>query len=530
MKKKLITSALPYIHGIPHLGNIASSVLPADIYSRFCRLRGERVLFICGSDSHGTMFEIKAKEKGTTPEKIVYKNHEKVKEIFKKFNLSFDYYGITDSETNKKFTHQIFNKLDENGYINEKEVEIAYCPNCDLFLSDRFIEGTCPYCKGLARGDQCDDCGKLLEIKEIIEPYCVVCRGKIEFRKTKHLFLDLPKFESWLKGFVEKSKGWSTLAKSETKGFLKQGLKERSVTRDSKWGFEVPKEGYENKVFYVWVDAPIGYISFTDEWCKENNENLEKWWKSDDVELIQFMGKDNIIFHSIIFPAMLKGSGEKWKFVDRLIASGWLRTKDIKFSKSRSEGLTTEKALKNHPAYYWRYILTALYPENTDSVFSMDFFKEKINNELADIIGNFVHRVISFSYSNYKEIPKVDKERPKELKETDKIFEDITKNFENCSFREALKNIVHYAKISNAYFNNKEPWHKSEEEKKEICFFSGNLVKNLAIMLYPIMPEFSEQVLEFLNLNKEKVKWNDAKKFDFSGNINKSKPLVKKIE
>ena len=529
MRRKLVTSALPYIHGIPHLGNIVGSVLPADIYTRFCRLRGEKVVYICGSDAHGTMFEVTARKENTTPEKLVYKNHKKVKEIFDKFNLSFDYYGLTHSQENKKLTYHIFEKLDERGYIKEKDVENAYCDNCKMFLADRFIEGTCPHCKGLARGDQCDDCGKLLDTKEIIEAYCVICKNKIEFQKTKHLFLNLPKLESWLKEFVGESEGWSKIAKSETLGFLKQGLKERAITRDSKWGFKVPKNGYEGKVFYVWFDAPIGYISFTKRWCSKNNEKFEDWWKSDEVELIQFMAKDNIIFHSIIFPAMLKGCNENWKLVDKLIACGWLKTKGVKFSKSRGKGLTTEEALEKYPTSYWRYILTALYPEDTDSIFSVEFFKEKINNELADIIGNFIHRVLSFSYSNFGGIPKIDKEKPAELKEIDKIFEKITENFENCRFREALKNIVHYAKISNAYFNNNEPWHKTKEEKKEVCFFSGNLVKNLAILLHPIIPSFSEKVFGFLNLDKNKLKWEDAKKFNFSGKINKSKPLVKKI-
>jgi methionyl-tRNA synthetase len=530
MKRKLVTSALPYIHGIPHLGNIIGSVLPADIYTRFCRLKGERVIYICGSDSHGTMFEVAAREKNTTPEKLIWENHKKTIEIFKKFNLDFDYYGITHSEENKKFTYHIFKKLDENGYIKEKEIEIAYCNNCNLFLADRFVEGTCPYCNGLARGDQCDDCARLLDIKEIIEPYCVICKGKIEFRKTKHLFLDLPKFESWLKKFVKGSEGWSKIAKNESLGFLKQGLKERTITRDSSWGFEVPKKGYEGKVFYVWFDAPIGYISFTKEWCLLNNEKFEDWWKSEEVELVQFMGKDNIIFHSIIFPSMLKGCEENWKLVDRIIASGWLKTKDIKFSKSRGEGLTTEEALAKYPSYYWRFILVALYPEQDDSIFSMDFFKEKINSEFADIIGNFIHRVLSFCYSNFKEIPSSNKPIPKEIKKLDKVFKTITTNFEDCRFREALKNIVHYAKLANAYFNNKEPWNKEEEEKRKICFYSGNLVKNLAILLYPIVPSFSEQVFEFLNLKKEEVMWSDASKFNFSGKIERSKPLVRKID
>jgi len=535
MKKKIITSALPYIHGIPHLGNIIGSVLPADIYARFCRLKGERAIYICGSDSHGTMFEIEARKKNTTPSELIKENHKKTMEIFKKFNLSFDYYGITHSEENKKFTYHIFKKLDENGYIKEKEIEIAYCAHCNLFLSDRFVEGKCPYCNGLARGDQCDDCGMLLDVKEILEPRCVICNGRIEFRKTKHLFLDLPKFESWLKKFVESSENWSKIAKNETLGFLKRGLKERAITRDSSWGFRVPKKGYEEKVFYVWFDAPIGYISFTNEWCSLHNEKLEDWWKSKDVELVQFMGKDNVIFHSIIFPSMLKGCEENWKLVDRIIASGWLKTKDVKFSKSRGKGLTTEEALAQYPASYWRFVLTSLYPEQSDSLFSTNFFREKINNEFADIIGNFVHRVLSFCYSNFGEIPKPQSDAlfypvPGEIKEAKEVFKIITKNFEDCKFREALKNIVHYAKIGNAYFNNKEPWSKAIDERKEICFYSGNLVKNLAIMLFPIVPDFSERIFKFLNLDKEKISWGEANKFDFSGKITKSVPLVKKIK
>ncbi|MCK4429005.1 MAG: class I tRNA ligase family protein, partial [Candidatus Aenigmarchaeota archaeon] len=270
MRRRLITSALPYIHGIPHLGNIIGSVLPADVYARFCRLNGEEVAFICGSDSHGTMFEIAARKKGVTPKELVYENHEKVVEILKKFKLSFDHYGITDSEENKKFTYNIFNNLDKNGYINEEETDGAYCDKCGKFLSDRWIEGTCPYCKGLARGDQCDDCGKLIDVQDIIKPHCVLCNNGIVFKKTKHLFLNLPKFENRLLEFAENSKGWSKLAKSETIGFIKHGLKQRPITRDTSWGFKVPREGYENKVFYVWFDAPIGYISFTKEWCDEN--------------------------------------------------------------------------------------------------------------------------------------------------------------------------------------------------------------------------------------------------------------------
>lgn len=529
MKRKLITSALPYIHGIPHLGNMVGSVLPGDVYARFCRLRGENVLFICGSDSHGTMFEITAKKEGTTPEKLAYKNHEKVKEIFSKFELSFDYYGITDSKTNEELTRYIFKKLDENGYIIEKEVENAYCEKCNRFLPDRWVEGKCPFCGGLARGDQCDDCGKLMDVREIIEPHCVFCKTRVVFKKTKHLFLDLPEFEPELLDFVEKGRGWSKLAKRETLGFLKHGLRPRAITRDATWGFKVPKTGYEDKVFYVWFDAPVGYLSFTKEWCIKNNQKFEEWWKSNETELVQFMGKDNTIFHTIIFPAMLLGCRENWKLADRIISSGWLRTEGVKFSKSRGKGLTTEEALKKYPPDYWRFILISLYPEQDDSIFSTEIFKETINNEFANIIGNFVHRVLSFCYSNFGKIQKPDFKEDKILKETKKLYEEITKNFEDCRFREALKNIVHYAKLANAYFNNKEPWKLNGEEKKEVCYLSGNMVKNLAIFLYPIVPKFSEQVFNFLNLNPEKLKWEDAEKFDFNGEIKNSKPLISKL-
>lgn len=532
---KLITSSLPYIHGVPHLGNIVGSIMPADIYARFCRLNGEKVLYICGSDSHGTMYEFTAREKGITPKELVYSNHEDVKKILESFEIIFDHYGITDSEATKEMTYHIFRQLDKNGFLEEKEVENAYCPNCKMFLADRWIEGKCPHCGGLGRGDQCDDCGSLLDPKDIIGAHCKKCMGPLEFKKTKHIYLQLPKFETWLKEWVEKSKGWSKIAKNETVGFLKTGLKERSISRDCSWGFPIPKKGYEDKVFYVWFDAPIGYISFTKEVCKDNAE-FERWWKTapdgkSDTELVQFMGKDNTIFHSVIFPSILYGCKENWKLVDRIITSGMLKTEGVKFSKSRGKGLTTPEALKMYPADYWRFALTAMYPESDDSIFSMEVFKEKINNEFADIIGNYVHRVISFCASNYGEIPRIDK--PLEvgiIEEAQEVYCKITDSFSEGRFQEALKNIVHYAKISNAYFNNKEPWKLDGGEKVEVCFISGNLVRNLAIMLYPIVPAFSEEVFSFLNIDKTKVKWEDARKFDFSGKVNKSRPLVQKLD
>ncbi|MBN2095204.1 MAG: methionine--tRNA ligase [Candidatus Aenigmarchaeota archaeon] len=529
---KLITSALPYIHGVPHLGNIVGSVLPADVFARFCRLSGEKTIFICGSDSHGTMFEVAAKEKGTTPKELVYQNHEEVKKIFGELEMSFDHYGITDSPANRDLTIHIFEQLMKNGYLEEKEVEGAFCPNCDMFLADRWVEGKCPHCGGLGRGDQCDDCGRLLDPIDIINPECKNCKGKVEFRKTKHIYFLLPKFEGWLKTWVESSKGWSKLAKNETLGFLKGGLKERAITRDASWGFKVPRDGYEKKIFYVWFDAPIGYLAFTKEFLKTNLE-FEKVWKdtTGKVELVQFMGKDNTLFHSTIFPSMLYGCNENWKLADRIISSGWLKAQGIKFSKSRGNGITTPEALKMHPADYWRFALISLYPEHDDTLFTMELFREKINNEFADIIGNFVHRVLSFSYANFEGIPDMeDYENCEIMCEASRIQEDITGSFSDCRFQEALNKIVHYAKVSNAYFNNNEPWKAEEERKKKVCAISGNLVKNLAIILYPIVPKFSEDIFGLMNLDKNKLTWEDSDRYDFSGRINKSSPLIQKIE
>ncbi|MFB6216226.1 MAG: methionine--tRNA ligase, partial [Candidatus Aenigmatarchaeota archaeon] len=304
-EKVLVTSALPYIHGMPHLGNIIGSVLPADVYSRFQRLKGKDVLYICASDSHGTMYEIEAEERGIETEEFVYSQHERVQELFDLLNLNFSYYGITDSKENREVTYRIFEGLDKNGYVDEKTIELPYCMNCERFLADRWIEGECPHCGGLARGDQCDDCGKLLKPEEIVDPYCVHCgEERIEFRESDHLFFQLQDFEGWLKDWTG-GRCKTKVTRNQTNSWLRKGLEERCITRDSDWGFPVPKEGYEDKVFYVWFDAPIGYIGATVSWAEENGEDWEDWWMDDDVKYVQFLGKDNIIFHTIIFPAML---------------------------------------------------------------------------------------------------------------------------------------------------------------------------------------------------------------------------------
>ncbi|MFP4045716.1 MAG: methionine--tRNA ligase [Candidatus Aenigmatarchaeota archaeon] len=537
-EKVLITSALPYIHGIPHLGNIIGSVLPADVYYRFQRLKGKEVIYICGSDSHGTMYEIEAEKQNKETEELVYENHKRIMDLFQRMNLDFSYYGITDSEENREITSHIFEKLDENGYIKEREIELPYCKNCEKFLADRWIEGECPECGGLARGDQCDDCNVLLEPKDIIEPYCVHCEEKeIEFRKSSHLFFQLQEFEDWLKEWIEGRTG-NKLTRSETLSWLNQGLEERCITRDSSWGFSVPKEGYEDKVLYVWFDAPIGYIGTTMNWAEEKDENWEDWWY-DDVKMVQFMGKDNIPFHTVIFPSVLKGTEEDWNYADKVMASAWLMSKDVKFSKSRGKGLNLESALEIRDSEYWRYVLMALYPENDDTTFSWDVFQNKVNNELVDSFGNYIHRVLKFIYDRCDgEIPD---DHPRKgdldfLRKLEERMNSVERNMEEFKFRRAINDIIKVSSMGNQYFQKKEPWEtikEDEEACKRTLFVCANIVKSLAILIEPFLPETAEEIWNYLNQdsNIHEEDWERAKKFDLGGvKIKEPEPLFEKIE
>ncbi|MGN0906753.1 MAG: methionine--tRNA ligase, partial [Bullifex sp.] len=334
MKKRLITSALPYVNNIPHLGNL-TQVLSADVFARFCRLRGYETLYICGTDEYGTASETRALKEGVTPRELCDHYHAIHRDIYKWFNVSFDYFGRTSTEKQTEIVQAIFREVDAHGYITEREIEQLYCPKCGRFLADRFVEGKCPHCGSEgARGDQCDACQTLLEPTELIEPHCSVCGTTPEVRKTKHLYIDLPKALPLLKEWMEKASVdgfWAKNAIQLTNSWIRDGLRERCITRDLKWGIPVPKPGYENKVFYVWFDAPIGYISitanYTDDW--------KRWWQSpEDTELFQFIGKDNIPFHTVIFPSSLLATGEKWTMLHHMSSTEYLNYEGGKFSKS----------------------------------------------------------------------------------------------------------------------------------------------------------------------------------------------------
>ncbi|MCD6522964.1 MAG: methionine--tRNA ligase [Candidatus Diapherotrites archaeon] len=512
----------------PHLGHLIGSLLPPDIYVRFLRLRGEDAIYICGTDEHGTATEIAAEKAGVTPEEWCARMHKLHKEDYEWFEIEFTNFGRTSSKSNHELTQYIFKKNYEKGYIFEKETEQWYCNKCKRFLPDRYVKATCPYCGAETNADQCDSCGKLLEPHELIEPRCVICGSKPELKQSKHLFLDLPKFAPKLKQWISSNKHWSQNVRNWALS-LCDNLKPRCITRDLKWGVKVPLKGYEDKVFYVWFDAPIGYIAITKDW---NEKEWHDWWTSKETRLIHFLGKDNIPFHTIIFPAMLMGT-EEFILPYNIIAAEYLNYEGKKFSKSKGIGVTLEDARNlPYPPDYWRYALVQMAPETHDSDFTWKGFQKAID-ELADVLGNFVHRsfILTKKFFN-SEVPK-----PEAFTDADKkLIEEIEKapgyvaeELSKGHLREASKRAMELVREANAYLNQQEPW-KNEGVRANTLYLCLNVCRSAAILFEPFMPAFSSQVWAYLNLDEDK-KWEDAGKLLLKPGhkINESKPIFKKI-
>ncbi len=514
----LVTSALPYIDGVPHLGNLVGSILPADIMARFLRMKGEEVLFICGSDMHGSPMEVYAFKQGRDVKELAYEMHERIKRAVEAFDISVDHWGHTDTEENRETTYEIFWGLWKNGYIKEEEIVLPYCEGHKGFLSDRWIEGTCPYCGGHARGDQCDDCGAILTPDQLINPRCVYCGSTdITFKKTKQLLLDLPALkEDLIKFYEERKHLWPEIARKETEKYLYQiGLRPRSITRHLRFGFPVPLKGYEDQVFYVWFDAPIGYISITKEWAKKKGDPdaWKRYWKDPETFIIHYIGKDNIFFHTLFWPAMLIGS-DGWTLPAVIASAHYLMAKGTKFSKSRGKGINMESALELLPPDYWRYVLAALFPARRDTEFSWEALQEKVNKELVDTIGNFVYRVLSFAYRHFGENVgdvTLGEEEREEIGETRKIVRKIEEAYMSfLGFSDVVRLALQIAARGNAWLNRREPWKEIKEDRekaKRTISVALYHVKALALSLYPIMPRSMEQVLEWIGVGP---RWEEA--------------------
>lgn len=538
MSKILITSALPYINGVPHLGHMVGCLLPSDVYARFMRMMGHEVLYIAGTDEHGTTSEVGALKEGLSVEDYCNKYHAEHKATYDAFELSFDCFGRTSSPQNKEITYHIFSKLDENGFIDEKTIKQVYSVDDKQFLADRYITGTCPYCGyDKARGDQCENCTKVLEPTELINPKSTISGStNLEVRETKHLFLNLPKIEKRLAEWVKsKEPYWPDVAYSIAQKWLKEGLQERCITRDLKWGFPVNKAGYEDKVFYVWFDAPIGYIGITKQWADEKPQERDwkKWWlNADDVKYVEFMGKDNVPFHAIFFPAMLLGTGEKWTFVDYLKGMSYLTFEGGKFSKSEHRGVFADKAVEEFPADYWRYWLMANAPESSDSSFTFDGFVSTVNKDLNGVLGNFVSRVLKMTASKFSpEVPAGGAFTSQENELISALQEKVNNYFsylENMEFRKALNELRAIWVDGNNYISVAEPWSvikENPERAAAILRVCINLIRIYAILSYPIMPKVAENMLAKLGLSVQDMP--SLKNFDVKEQIQFLKPGAK---
>lgn len=537
-KRTLVTAALPYANGGVHIGHLAGVYVPADIYVRYLRLRGRDVLFICGSDEHGVPITIRAKKEGVTPQDVCDRYHKLIKESFEKFGISFSIYSRTTSDVHAKTATEFFEKLYEKGEFIEQESEQYFDEEAKTFLADRYIKGECPHCGNPdAYGDQCEKCGKDLSPTELINPHSTISGSKPVLRTTKHWYLPLDKAQPWLeKWILADHSDWRSNVVGQCKSWFDMGLKPRAVTRDLDWGIPVPVEGAEGKVMYVWFDAPIGYISNTRELLPND---WEKWWKSQDTRLVHFIGKDNIVFHCIVFPAMLKAEGS-YILPDNVPANEFLNLEDDKISTSRNWAVWLHEYVEEFPGKQdvLRYVLTANAPETKDNNFTWKDFQARNNNELVAVYGNFVNRalVLTQKYFGGKvppcgELTEQDKEIIAEFRDVKAKVEELLEKFR---FRDAQKEAMNLARIGNKYLADSEPWKvfKTDPKRVEtILNLSLQLVANLAIAFEPFLPFSSEKLRNMINMSD--LKWDNLGKTDLlvaGHELNKPELLFEKIE
>jgi methionyl-tRNA synthetase len=529
MKRRLITSALPYVNNVPHLGNLIQ-VLSADAFARFCRLRGYETLYVCGTDEYGTATENRAAEEGLSPRELCDRYHTIHADIYRWFNIAFDKFGRTSTPIQTEVTQDIFTKLDANGFIVEHTDQQLHCAKCDRFLADRYVRGVCPHCGYVdARGDQCESCGKLLDPTELNEPRCSSCGLTPTLQSTKHLYIDLPKLKDRLEAWITvaaKKGDWANNAVQMTQAWIRDGLRERAITRDLKWGIPVPKADYENKVFYVWFDAPIGYISITGNLGAERSgeagfptdwhDFVKHWWKApDDVELFQFIGKDNIPFHTVIFPCSQLGTGEQWTMLHHMSSSEYLNYESGKFSKSKGVGVFgTDAKETGIDADIWRFYIFYNRPEKADSLFTWKDFQEKVNGELIGNLGNLVNRTLSFVTRYYDGVI------PDSGGSTNAMFwnkvrefeANISAKLEKAELRDAFRAIFELSSFANKTFQDGEPWKTRKENPPaaaalihDLCY----LIKDLAILVHPYIPGTADRIAGFLEqrIGKDALTW-----------------------
>ena len=546
-KRYTITAALPYTNGPIHIGHLAGVYIPADIYSRFLRIKGNDVLFVCGSDEHGVPITLKAKKEGVNPQVIVDKYHTIIKESFVEFGISFDNYSRTSSKIHHKIASDFFVKLNDNNQFSEIESEQFYDESANQFLADRFIVGTCPKCHNPdSYADQCEKCGTSHNAIDLINPKSSLTGLSPQLKKTKHWYLKLDDHQSFLEDWILKShkSDWKSNVYGQCKSWLDDGLRPRAVTRDLEWGVPVPLNDAEGKVLYVWFDAPIGYISSTIEWAKENNKNWESYWKDPDTELVHFIGKDNIVFHCIIFPAMLKAEGS-YILPKNVPANEFLNLEGDKISTSKNWAVWLPEYLIDFPEKQdvLRYVLTSNAPETKDNDFTWKDFQAKNNNELVAIFGNFINRVVVLTNKYYEgSVPDKNKFLDIDIQVLDTIYESISKiekSVHNYRFREACNELINIARIGNKYLAEQEPWKVIKEDKirvETVMYVSLQISAILSVICEPFLPKTSSKLQSMLNSKSHTLEWSwenlSQKKLIVSSGviINKAELLFSKIE
>ncbi|MGW3953086.1 methionine--tRNA ligase [Streptomyces sp. NPDC004752] len=530
MARHLITSALPYINGIKHLGNMVGSMLPADVYSRYLRQRGHDVLYICATDEHGTPAELAAKEQGIPVAEFCAQAHDAQKAVYDGFGLSFDYFGRSSSPQNVEITQHFARRLNANGFIEERAIRQVYSPADGRFLPDRYVEGTCPHCGyDKARGDQCENCTRVLDPTDLINPRSAISGStELEVRETKHLFLLQSKLENEVREWVARhDRDWPQLASSIAHKWLTEGLHDRAITRDLDWGVPVPADTWpelaaEGKVFYVWFDAPIEYIGATKEWSDAvrdtdpESRDWKSWWYDVDtaVRYTEFMAKDNVPFHTVMFPATELGVREPWKKVDYVKAFNWLTYYGGKFSTSQKRGVFTDQALDILPADYWRYFLIANAPESDDTSFTWEHFTATVNKDLADTLGNFVNRVLSFSKKRFGEqVPAGGEPGEAETKlgaEIARLLAEYEEHLEALQFRKAAAALRALWSAGNSYLEEKAPWLEIKTDKDGAALTlrtAMNLIHLYAVVSEPLIPSASAAMRAAFSLANDTAVW-----------------------
>ncbi len=540
MKRRLVTSALPYVNNVPHLGNLIQ-VLSADVFARFCRLRGYDTLYVCGTDEYGTATETKALEEGVSPRELCDRFHAVHKDIYAWFGIAFDKFGRTSTPRQTEVVQSIFKELDAAGFIKEETIEQLYCESCGRFLADRYVKGTCPLCGyDGARGDQCENCGKLLDPTELKEPHCSTCGATPRPRATTHLYIDLPairpRLEAWMKeasvrGF------WANNAIQMTQAWIRDGLKPRAITRDLKWGIPVPKPGFEDKVFYVWFDAPIGYISISACAGDEKGFDWREWWKKpDEVELFQFIGKDNIPFHTVIFPSSLLGTGGTWTMLHHMSSTEYLNYEAGKFSKSKGIGVFGTDAVESGiPADVWRFYIFWNRPEKADYTFTWSDFQEKVNGELIGNLGNLANRTLTFVARYYGGV--IPEGRPSEefWARVRELEAGIAEKLERAELRDAFRQAFEIADLANKRFQDGEPWKTRTSDPaaaasliRDLCY----VLRDLAVIIHPYMPRAAERLAGFFGktVGKDGLSWASLGELSGLERVGQPEVLFAKLE